>query len=456
MISSNKAWKNSKKARKVHVRDTEKVGASREETNLKASWAQTFKKTKYIQRPFTQRTPGKNRHKDPQSLRQNEAPGVHPDKQPGMRLRFVQGRSGTLGRGLHCGQAERTAPSPGPLSLSFPTTRPLLAPLPPSPPSLPLPPVTHKTRPPPPQIPPTFAPPLPTSQESTETAGQEAPQDGPHLPFSRSLLSPARGGQKRGRQGAGAAAAAAGLHAHASQLSRERRKKGARQGSARAAAAALSTAPLCRGLARHQRLLPSRRLLPRRSASPALLLIQPLPLTQRRRDTTGPPPPPPPPRIAAKVSLRAGEPLPRRRLPCSYERKWGTARTASAWRPREIRQESRGELEGKGLPPAHSYGILSWAGRCGPPRGGREATSNNIGPAWSGLLSAARPGRRLLRSLCGRRRPSQVEVRAPAGWHLGRGCGRRRAAGGAAGRARGAARVPTRGDEFSLRAWKGA
>ena len=254
------------------------------------------------------------------------------------------------------------------------------------------------------------SPPFPTSQERTETAGQEAPQDGPHLPFSRSLLSPARGGQKRGRRGAGAAAAAAGLHAHASQLSRERRKKGARQGSARAAAAALSTAPLCRGLARRQRLLPSRRLLPRRPASPAQFLIQPLPLTQRRRDTAVPPPP----RVAAKVSLRAGEPLPRRRLPSSCGRRWGAARTASAWRPREICQASSGELGGKGLPPAHSYGILSWVGRCGPPRGGREATSNNIGPAWSGLLSAARPGRRLLRSLCGRRRPSQVEVRAPA------------------------------------------
>lgn len=319
----------------------------------------------------------------------------------------------------------------------------------PSPPSFPLPPVTHKTRPPPP--PPKShqlsRSPLPTSQERTETAGQEAPQDGPHLPFSRSLLSPARGGQKRGRRGAGAAAAAAGLHAHASQLSRERRKKGARQGSARAvAAAALSTAPLCRGLARRQRLLPCRRLLPRRPASPAQLLIQPLPLTQRRRDTAGPPPPPP--RVAAKVSLRAGEPLPRRRLPFSHERKWGAARAASAWRPREIRQTSGAELEAKGLPPAHSYGILSWAGR-----GGREATSNNIGPAWSGLLSAARPGRRLRRSLCGRCRPSQVEVRAPADGHLGRGCGRRRAAGGAAGRARGAARVVTRGRELNLRAW---
>lgn len=172
------------------------------------------------------------------------------------------------------------------------------------------PPDTHKTRPPlplkshqlcrPPRI-------LPTSQEHAETAGQEAPQDGPHLPFWRSLLSPARGSHKRGRRGAGAAAAAAGLHAHASQLSGERRKKEARQGSARAAAAAaLSTAPLWPGFARRQRLLPSRRLLPRRAASPAQLLIQPLPLTQRRRDTVCPPPP----RLPTKSPCARSSPVP--------------------------------------------------------------------------------------------------------------------------------------------------
>lgn len=174
------------------------------------------------------------------------------------------------------------SPRPGLSRLLFPSFA--------SPP--PIPPRRHNRprRPPSPRKshqlsrPPAFSP---TSQEHAETAGQEAPQDGPHLPFSRSLLSPARGGPNRGRRGAGAAAAAAGLHAHASQLSRERRKKrGARQGSARAAAAAaLSTAPRRPELARRQRLLPSRRLLPRRPASPAQLLIQPLPLTQRRRDT---------------------------------------------------------------------------------------------------------------------------------------------------------------------------
>lgn len=42
ITSCNTAWKNRKRAPKVHIRDTGKVGASREKANVKASWAQTF------------------------------------------------------------------------------------------------------------------------------------------------------------------------------------------------------------------------------------------------------------------------------------------------------------------------------------------------------------------------------------------------------------------------------
>ncbi|XDB50723.1 hypothetical protein AB1E18_004285 [Capra hircus] len=87
-----------------------------------------------------------------------------------------------------------------------------------------------------------------------------------------------------------------------------------------------------------------------------------------------------PSRIAAEVSLRAGEPSPPSVPPPGQVRKGEeTVRTASARRPREICGTSRSGPEGTGRPVAHSEGILSRAGPFGPPRGGREATSNNIG-----------------------------------------------------------------------------
>lgn len=134
-----------------------------------------------------------------------------------------------------------------------------------------------------------------TSQQHAEAAGQEAPQHGPHLPphRARSRPSPATGGQGTRGRGAGAAAAAAGLHAHAFR-GREKKEKGARQGS---------SAPLRPGLARRQRLPPCRRLLPRRLTSPARRLIQPLPLAAAQGSAAGPPPSPcapdPPPQRAA-------------------------------------------------------------------------------------------------------------------------------------------------------------
>lgn len=331
-------------------------------------------------------TPGKERHIDPQSFRQHGAPGFYQDQQPWPRLWFVQIRSGNLGRGLHCGQAGRTAPSPGPLSLSFPTSRPLLTlplllPL-----SLPSPQIhTKRGHLSPPKSHQLYCPPhiLPTSQEHAETAGQEAPQDGPHLPFWRSLLSPARGGHKRGRRGAGAAAAAAGLHVHASQLSRERRKKGARQGSTRAAAAALSTAPLWPGFARRQRLLPSRRLLPRRAASPAQLLIQPLPLTQGRRDTVCLPPP----RLPAKISLRAVEPRPLEPPPLQLWKKAGVRAGPLLGNPGRCAGGAEESCREKAVRRHIPTGLFP-----GPPRGGREATSNNIGAGVAGTTFCGSAG----------------------------------------------------------------
>ena len=366
VISCNKAWKNSKGALKVPRTDTEKAGASTEKPNVEASWAPPLREPKSRQSPSSPVTPGRKRHTDPQSLGQNGAPGGRGVTRPGRPY----GGSALPRRG---GQSEAGAAAwPGGARSPFSRAPLSLLPhdqaspgssSPASPPSLPSPPPHRRTRPPPPPKPTNFPVPplLPTFQEHAEIAGQEAPQNGPHLPFSHSLLSPARGGPKRGRRGAGAAAAAAGLHAHASQLSRERRKKRARQGSARAAAAAaaaaLSTAPLRPGLARRQRLLPCRRLLPRRPASPAQLLIQPLPLTQRRRDM--------PP--AAFMSRRRGLPA-RGRAPSlgaasrAFQKRRGGRAHGLGWEtPGDVRGEQR--RAGGERPPGGAFQWDSFPGR---------------------------------------------------------------------------------------------
>lgn len=101
---------------------------------------------------------------------------------------------------------------------------------------------------------------------------------------------------------------------------------------------------------------------------------------------------PPPPRVAAEVSLRAGEPPPSAPPPGRFRKGERAARTASAGRPREMRGASKSGQEGKGRPAAHSDGILSRAGPFGPPRGGREATSNNIGAGVVGTTFCGSAG----------------------------------------------------------------
>lgn len=364
VISCNKAWKNSKGALKVPRTDMEKAGASRVKAQRGSILGSTVPRAKIQTKPLV---PGDSRQKETHrpSVTRTEwgsgGSGCHPVREAGRRLRSAPTRWAKRGGG--CSVAGRStqpllpgpslppSPRPGLSRLLFPC----FASLPP------LPPPTPQNEAPSPPKPTNFPIPplLPTSQEHAETAGQEAPQDGPHLPFSRSLLSPARGSPKRGRRGAGAAAAAAGLHAHASQLSRERRKKGARQGSARAAAAAaaLSIAPLRPGLARRQRLLPCRRLLPRRPAAPAQLLIQPLPLTQRRRDI--------PP--AACTSRRRGLPA-RRRAPslgaasrALQKRRGGRAHGLGWETPGDLRGEQR--RAGGERPPGGAFQWDSFPGR---------------------------------------------------------------------------------------------
>lgn len=162
------------------------------------------------------------------------------------------------------------------------------------------------------------------------------------------------------------------------QLPRERRKKGARQGSARAAA--LPTAPLCPALARRQRRLPSRRLLPRRPASP-------------RRSSFSP------------FLSRSGAGI--RRLPRGSSRMSPCARTGSSLgvASRALRRGSEGP---RVRPPLGDPGRsarkteASWRGKTARrhipmgffPCGGREATSDNIGTGVVGTTfcgSARRP-----------------------------------------------------------------
>lgn len=197
---------------------------------------------------------------------------------------------------------------------------------------------------------------------------------------------------------------------------RERRKKGARQGSARAAAA-LSTAPLRPGLARRQRLLPSRRLLPRRPASPAQFLIQPLPLTPRRRDTGsrrrhGSPPRSP----CARAS-----PLPRHRLPGGLEKERGPRARPRLADPGKCEGRAKAGRRGKAARRRIPMGFFPGPAPSALPAEGVKRRRTTSVPAWSGLLSAARPGRRLLCSLCGSRGLSQVGFSGHAGRHLGQG-----------------------------------
>lgn len=86
----------------------------------------------------------------------------------GLRLRSAQIRSGNLGRGLHCGQTGRPAPSPGPFAL-LPHDQASPRSYSPFSPSLPSPQTHTKQGHPPPQTLPTFpSPPLFPPLRSTQ------------------------------------------------------------------------------------------------------------------------------------------------------------------------------------------------------------------------------------------------------------------------------------------------
>lgn len=77
-----------------------------------------------------------------------------------------------------------------------------------------------------------------------------------------------------------------------------------------------------------------------------------------------------------------------------------------------------------------SGGAFQWDSLPALPAEGVKRHRTTLVPAWPGLLSAARPGSRLLRSLCGCYWPSQVERRVHAGCHLGMDYGELQAGGG--------------------------
>lgn len=270
----------------------------------------------------------------------------------------------------------RTAPSPGPLSLPLlphhqASLSSLLFPVFSLPSSLPSP-QTHKTRPPPLQNPTNFpVPPLFSPLRSTQKLqARRLLRTAPIFP-SRVLLSYRRGAARRG--GGEEPGRPPQRQVCTLMLSREKKERGTSRLRAR------RRRPLYRAA------------LPRARATPA----------------SAPIPPPPPaaphfPRAAphSVSSSRAArrDTASRRCLQGSptrspYARPAPPSATPSAqvgkevrthvhtcaWRPREMYRVCRGLLKGRGRPAAHSDGILSRSGSFGPPRGGREATSKNIG-----------------------------------------------------------------------------
>ena len=318
---------------------------------------------------------------DLQSLGQDGAPRAgHPARQPGPTL--CPDAVGQARRGLQRGRAERAAPSPGPLAPSFPTTRPLPTPLPQLrlPPSNPppadttdrdalLPPANPTNFP----VPPLSLPPLRSTQKlQARRLLRTAPIFPSRVRFShRRGAARIGGGEEPGRPPQRQVCTLM----LPSFPEREERKGGPVKAPRappppppslpRRAALSSRDASACFHPAASSPGAP----LPPRSSSFSLFLSR-----------SGAGIRLPPSRIAAEVSLRAGEPSPPSAPPPGQVRKGKEAvRTASARRPREICGASRGGLEGKGRPAAHSEGILSRAGPFSPPRGGREATLNNIG-----------------------------------------------------------------------------
>lgn len=312
--------------------------------------------------------------------------------------------------------AQPLSPGPSP----SPSPRPGLSSLLGSFSSLPAspPPQTHKTRPPPPpQIPPTFpSPPFPPLRSTQKLQARRLLRTAPIFLLASSSLT------GEGRPEAGEARSRGGRRSGRSARScfpafqREKKERGTSGIRAR------------------------RRRRPLYRAAPAGLRATPA-------SASIPTPPPPAPRFpraaphSASSSHAAAQgyeslrrrPGPGRGLPARGRApslgaasravrtgSTGGARPACAWRLRELCGASRGELEGIGRSAPHSNGILSRPAASPLPVEGVKRRPTTLEPVWSGLLSAARPGRRLLRSLCGGRRRSQVELRVHAACHPGR------------------------------------
>lgn len=339
------------------------------------------------------RTPGRRRrtHRPSATPTARGCRGsLRPAARPG--LRGAQ-RSPAAQAGAAAWPGGAHSPRSRPLSLlphhqASPRSRSPFSPFPLSP----LPPDTHKTRPPPPhpRTPPTFPCPrlCPPLRSTQKLQARRLLSTAPIFP-SRVLSSHRRGAASRGGgEEPGRPPQRRVCTLMLPGFPERERKKGARQGSARAAAAALSTAPRWSGLARRQRLLPSRRLLPRRPASPAQFLIQPLPLTQRRRDTGRALPPP---RAARRSPCAGPDPAPAP-PPGPWRKEMGAPPRPLLGDPREICLASPRDLQRKGRPAPHSNGTLSRAGGPGSPRGGCEATSDNIGAGVVGTTFCGSAG----------------------------------------------------------------
>lgn len=282
----------------------------------------------------------------------------------------LSGRAAGPARGVRCGRAR--PPTAGPFLARLPSARPLPAAVP-------------ATSPPPSRTPATF-PGLASPLSSTQKLqARRLLSTAPIFPPTARARGPHRRPAARGRAGEEpgrppqrrvctlmlSAAGRRKKRAHVRALAR-RSGPGSRDASACPHAAASS-----RGAPR-----------PPRGASFSLFL------SQRRRD---------PPRGRRRLPARPTSSSARRgQTPGAT----AAARADSPRSPREVGLASPARLRGKGLPEAHSDGILS------PGGGGREATSADTGAGVVGTTFCVPARRRPRRSLCARPR-SQVELRAP-------------------------------------------
>lgn len=438
VISCNKAWKNSKGALKVARTDTEKAGASRVKAQRGSILGSTVPRAKIQTKPLV---PGDSRQKETHrpSVTRTEwgsgGSGCHPVREAGRRLRSAPTRWAKRGGG--CSVAGRStqpllpgpslppSPRPGLSRLLFPC----FASLPPLPPDTaergPLPPKAHQ---------------LPHSPAS------------PHLSGARRNCRP---GGSSGRPPSSLLAFAS-LTGEGRPEEEEARSRGGRRSgrSARSCFPAFPREKKERGPSRLRARRRRRRCRPLYRAAPPGARATPA-------SASMPPPPPPAPRFpraaphSASSSHAAAQgytsrrlhespprspcarasPLPRRRLPGTPEKESGPCARPRLGDPG--RPAGRAEAGGRGKAARRRIpmGFFPGPAPSALPAEGVKRRRTTSETAWSGLLSAARPGRRLRGSLCGRCRPSQVGLPGLAGRHLGRGGGGRRgAAGGGRGR----------------------